>query len=96
MFEIIMQVLPQKSAVPTVTIRVAGCLFQGHLSYLDQLVASANDCDLWPLLDLRNLEQLDRVALTYLIGGEGRDFGIIACPDVVRQRMRDEEIRRAA
>ena len=88
--------LPSKSASPTVTIRVSGRLSQGHLSYLDQLVSSAIDCVLWPLLDLTRLEELDRVALTYLIGGEGRDFGIIGCPNFIREWMQYEKEYRAA
>ena len=86
----------QKSPAPTVTIRVAGSLSQGHLSYLDQLVASAIDCALWPLLDLGNLEELDRVALMYLVGGEGRKFGIVDCPDFIREWMQHERQRCAA
>jgi hypothetical protein len=71
-------------------------LSQGHLSYLDQLVTSAIDCALWPLLNLARLAELDRVALTYLIGGEGRDFGIVACPNFIREWMQDESARRTA
>ena len=70
-----------KSVSPTVTIHVSGALSQGHLKYLDQLVASAIDCALWPLLDLAHLAEIDRNALGYLMGGEGRDFGIVACPN---------------
>src|SRR5580698_2766907 len=72
---------------PSVTIRVSGSLSKGHLSYLDQLVASAIDCGLWPLLDMAHLEELDRVALAYLICGEGRQFGIVACPNFIREWM---------
>jgi hypothetical protein len=86
----------QEKISPTVTIRVAGSLSQGHLSYLDQLVSSAIECALWPLLDLANLEELDRVALLYLVGGEGRDFGIVACPDFVRDWMQHEKQKCAA
>jgi hypothetical protein len=85
-----------KPVAPTVTVRVAGVLFEGHLSYLDQLVASAIDCALWPLLNLSQLQELDRVALMYLIGGEGRDFGIIDCPAFVREWMEHEKHHRAA
>jgi len=84
------------SKSPTVTIRVSGRLSQGHLAYLDQLVASAIDCALWPLLDLARLEELDRVALGYLMGGEGRDFGIVACPTFIREWMQHEKARCAA
>ena len=91
-----MRNLPSKSISPTVTIRVAGSLSQGHLSYLDQLVASAIECALWPLLDLASLEELDRVALLYLVGGEGREFGIVSCPDFVRDWMQQEKLRCAA
>jgi hypothetical protein len=91
-----MRRLPVKPAAPTVTIRVAGSLSQGHLSYLDQLVSSAIECALWPLLDLANLEELDRVALLYLVGGEGRDFGIVACPNFVREWMQREKTQCAA
>jgi hypothetical protein len=72
---------------PRITIQVSGKLFEGHLSYLDQLVKSAGDCRLWPELNLQHLEELDRVALAYLIGGEDRDFGIVSCPNFVRERM---------
>ncbi len=72
---------------PNVTIRVAGKLFQGHLTYLDQLVHSAAECSLWPLLNLSNLEELDRAALCYLVNGENRDFGIVSCPNFIREGM---------
>jgi hypothetical protein len=86
----------KSQASPTITIRVSGHLSQGHLSYLDQLVASAIECALWPLLDLTHLEELDRVALSYLMGGEGRDFGLIACPGFIREWMQYEKERSAA
>jgi hypothetical protein len=91
-----MRNLPSKSVSPTVTIQVSGSLSQGHLSYLDQLVASAIDCALWPLLNLAHLEELDRVALMYLVGGEGRDFGIVGCPNFIREWMQHERTRIAA
>ena len=81
---------------PTVTINVGGSLSQGHLRHLDQLVSTAIDCALWPLLNLTRLEEIDRVALTYLIGGEGRDFGIVACPNFIREWMQHEKGRLAA
>ncbi len=87
---------PAQKASPTITIRVSGRLAEGHLTYLDQLVASAIDCGLWPLLDMVHLEELDRVALGYLMGGEGRDFGIVACPNFIREWMQHEKQRRAA
>ncbi len=85
-----------KSVSPTVTIRVSGRLSKSHLSYLDQLVVSAIDCGLWPMLDMSELEELDRVTLAYLMGGEGRDFGILACPHFIREWMEHEKERRAA
>ena len=91
-----MRNLSSKSPSCTVTIHVSGSLHEGHLSYLDQLVASAIDCALWPLLDLAHLAELDRVALTYLVGGEGRDFGIVACPNFIREWMQYEKDRCAA
>jgi hypothetical protein len=92
----IMRSFPTKAVSPIVTIRVSGNLSQGHLTYLDQLAASAIDCALWPLLDLANLEELDRFALLYLMGGEGRDFGIVACPNFIREWMQHERARIAA
>jgi hypothetical protein len=80
---------------PEITIRVAGKLFQGHLAYLEQLVESANECSLWPILSLSNLEELDRAALFYLINGENRRFGIISCPSVIREWI-DHERQKAA
>jgi len=78
-----------------VTIRVSGKLYQGHLAYLDQLVRSAVECRLWPLLSLSRLEELDHEALRYLIEGEDRRFGIISCPNFIREWM-DHERERAA
>ena len=78
-----------------VTIRVSGKLYQGHLAYLDQLVRSAVECRLWPLLSLSQLEELDHEALRYLIEGEDRRFGIISCPNFIREWM-DHERERAA
>ena len=83
------------SPAPHVTIRVSGKLFEGHLAYLDQLVQSASECHLWPLLSLAALEEVDRCALSYLIEGEGSDFGIISCPNFIRERM-DNQKHRAA
>ena len=88
--------LPPKSTEPTVTIRVSGKLFQGHLSYLEQLVDSARDCRLWPLLSLAHLEELDRAAVSFLVHGENRDFGIDACPGFVREQIEHERGRGAA
>jgi hypothetical protein len=84
------------SASYHVTIRVSGKLFQGHLAYLDQLVHSAVECRLWPLLSLAQLEELDRDALLYLLNGEGREFGIISCPNFIREWIDLEKDRAAA
>ena len=81
---------------PNVTLRVSGKLFQGHLAYLDQLVQSAIECRLWPVLSLAHLEELDREALFYLIDGENRRFGIISCPSFIRDWMDHEKERAAA
>ena len=86
----------QKAVSPTVTIRVSGSLSDGHLAYLDQLVGSAIECGLWPLLDLVYLEELDQAALGYLLDGEGRQFGIVACPNFIREWMQHEKERLAA
>ena len=87
---------PPKSTDPTITIRVSGKLFQGHLSYLDELVQSAAECRLWPLLNLSQLEELDRAALLYLISGQHARFGIVSCPTFVREWMEHEKERDAA
>jgi hypothetical protein len=84
------------SLAPHVTIRVSGKLFRGHLDYLDQLVQSAAECRLWPLLSLAQLEELDREALFYLLEGEDRRFGIVSCPHFVRDWMEHEKHRAAA
>ena len=77
-------------AAPNVTIRVSGKLFQGHLAYLDQLVQSAVECRLWPLLNLAHLEELDREAIVYLKDGEDRQFGIVSCPGFIRDWIERE------
>jgi hypothetical protein len=84
------------SSVPDVTIRVSGKLFQSHLSYLDQLVQTADACGLWVLLDLENLEEMDRPALLYLMRGEGCVFDLISCPNFIREWMSHECSSRVA
>jgi hypothetical protein len=91
-----MRNVPSNIVSPSVTIRVAGSLSKGHLAYLDQLVSSAIECALWPLLDLAYLKELDRDALVYLASGEGRRFGILACPSFIREWMQHEKERCAA
>ena len=76
--------IPPKLAAPNITVHVSGKLFQGHLPYLEQLVQHATECRLWPVLNLANLEELDRAALCFLVEGESRDFGIASCPDFIR------------
>jgi len=51
---------------------------------------------LWPLLDLAHLEEMDQAALKYLVSGEGRHFGIVACPDFIREWMQIEKESQAA
>ena len=81
---------------PHVTIRVSGKLFRGHLNYLDQLIDSAIECRLWPLLSLAQLEEIDHDALLYLMDGENRRFEIVSCPNFVRDQIEDEKHRAAA
>ena len=81
---------------PNVTIRVSGKLFGGHLDYLEQLIQSAAECRLWPLLSLSQLEELDHTAITYLVDGENRRFGVILCPAFVREWMDRERGSAAA
>ena len=88
--------LSPRNSQPTVIIRVAGKLFQGHLAYLEQLVESAIDCQLWPILSLAHLEELDRAAILFLIHGENRDFGVDSCPNFIREWMQHEREREAA
>ena len=85
-----------KPTDPAVTIRVSGKLFKGHLAYLQQIIDSAAGCQLWPLLSLSNLEELDRPALNYLIHGENHEFGIVSCPNFIREWMEHERTRAAA
>jgi hypothetical protein len=47
-------------------------------------------------LSLSNLEEVDNAALFYLMDGENRDFGIISCPEFVRDWMGHERGRAAA
>jgi hypothetical protein len=81
------------SNTPQVTIRVSGKLFQGHLSYLDQLVQTAGGCSLWVVLDLANLEEVDRAGLLYLMRGENCVFDLISCPNFLREWMSHESHR---
>jgi hypothetical protein len=87
---------PFPQIAPRVTIRVSGKLFRGHLDYLNQMVQSAEECRLWPLLNLAHLEELDRAALSYLIEGEDRTFGIVSCPNFIREWIDNERHHDAA
>jgi hypothetical protein len=84
--------VPPKFASARITIFVAGKLFEGHLSYLDQLIQSAHECRLWPLLNLARLEEVDRAALLFLLRGENREFEIAFCPPDVRARMDGSQV----
>jgi hypothetical protein len=81
---------------PQIKISVSGKLFEGHLTYLEQLVQSAGECRLWPVLNLSQLEELDIAASTYLSDGENRDFGIVSCPSFVREWIDRERGQPAA
>jgi hypothetical protein len=85
-----------KHTEPTVTIRVSGKLFEGHLSYLDQLISSAADCHLWPLLNLSDLKELDRAAVLYMLRGEHYRFALLSCPGFIREWMDQERGQAAA
>ncbi len=91
--------MPRHSSSPQapahITIRVSGKLFSGHLTALDQLVQSAGECNLWPVLSLAELDEVDQAAKQYLIDGEAHRFGIISCPDFIRD-WQDERERSAA
>ena len=91
-----MSVVPLRATNPAVTILVSGQLFQGHLTYLDQVIRSAVECGLWAIVDLQDVVELDRAALFYLVRGEGHEFGLRACPDFIQQRMRHERQAAAA
>jgi len=80
----------------TITITVSGKLFVGHLQCLDQLVQSAAECELWPVLCLVDLREVDRAALFYLMNGEDHDFGMVACPSFVQEWIDHERAIRAA
>ena len=84
------------ASIPDITIRVAGKLFQSHLPYLDQLIQTAGACELWVLLDLENLNEVDRSALFYLMRGEGNTFDLLSCPNFIREWMSHEFSSRAA
>jgi hypothetical protein len=47
------------------------------------------------VLNLAHLEELDRAALFYLLHGEKRDFGIVSCPNFIREWMEHERARAA-
>jgi hypothetical protein len=81
---------------PLITIRVSGKLFEGHLTYLEQLVQSAGECRLWPVLSLANLDDLDWAAVDYLLRGENRSFSLASCPGFIRDWMDREKSGRAA
>jgi len=87
---------PFPQLAPRVTIRVSGKLYRGHLDYLDQMIHSAEECRLWPLLNLSHLEEVDHEALSYLMEGENRQFGIVSCPSFIREWIDNEKNRDAA
>jgi len=91
-----MRGVPSGPAISPVTIRVSGKLSYGHLSYLEWLIDSAADCELRVVLDLEQLEEIDRDALFFLMDGENREFGLVSCPNFIREWMAHEEARHRA
>ena len=91
-----MPVACSSSAVPSVTIRVSGKLFQDHVPYLEHMIQAASDCRLWVVLDVELLTDLDRSALFFLMAGESRDFDLMSCPAFVREWMLHEAEHQAA
>lgn len=83
-------------AIPSVTIRVSGKLFQGHLAYLDRLIQAAGDCELWVVLDLEGLVEMDRAGVLYLMKGEGREFDLVSCPNFIREWISHESTHQVA
>src|SRR5882762_8825372 len=79
-------IFSSKSVSPTVTIHLSGSLSQGHLRYLDQLVASAIDCALWPLLDLAPLGGV-RPQRARISNGRGRSRFRYRCLPELYPRM---------
>ena len=51
---------------------------------------------LWPVLSLAKLEELDRAALLYLVDGEDDSFGIESCPVFIRESIDRERGHAAA
>jgi hypothetical protein len=91
-----MRNVPSAEVRPNITIRISGKLFQGHLAYLDQLIQSAVECQLWAVLDLAELAEVDRAALLFLVEGEASEFGIVSCPIFIRDWMEHERKQTAA
>jgi hypothetical protein len=48
---------------------------------------------LWVLLDLENLQEVDRAALLYLMRGEGYAFDLTSCPNFIRAWISHESVR---
>jgi hypothetical protein len=88
--------VPSASALPSVRIHISGKLFHGHIAYLDCLIQSAADCELWVVLDLEQLIEVDRAALFFLMDGENSKFGIVSCPNLIREWMEHESTLRVA
>ncbi len=82
--------------IPSVTLRVSGKLFHGHIEHLDRLVQTAVECELWVVLNLEDLGDIDRAAMLFLMGGENRQFEIVSCPRFVREWMSRESEHQAA
>ncbi|HUO26555.1 MAG TPA: hypothetical protein VMU61_12890 [Candidatus Aquilonibacter sp.] len=91
-----MSCIPFATTTSPVTIRISGKLSLGHLSYLDWLIVSAFECGLRVVLDLREVVEIDRAALFFLMEGEKNDFAIAECPDFIRGWMEHETSRKRA
>jgi len=48
------------------------------------------------VLDLEQLIEVDRAALFFLMDGENSKFGIVSCPNLIREWMEHESTLRVA
>ncbi len=73
-----------------VRICLSGRVSESELSYLDEVINSANDSGVMVLLDLEQVTVLDLAAVRYMAEGEGNRFKFSCCPFALRQWIRRE------
>lgn len=74
----------------SIRICLSGRVSENQLSYIDELIQSANDSGLKVFVDLEQVTVLDLPAVRYMAEGERTKFEFSCCPSAIRHWIQRE------